>query len=62
MTYIGDPVSTGFTLSRVWKKKKSKSPSNGDHGNGAGAGGGVEDGVPMTQLIDQHSKTVEASA
>lgn len=73
---LGDPVATGFTLSKVWKKKKSKSPSipaNGDHHNGTGAAtgggaegdvGGAEGGLPMTQLItDQHSKsTVQASA
>ena len=63
---LGDPVTTGFTLSRVWKKKKSKSPStqspaNGAH-NGAGAtpaavGGGTEGGLPMAQLT-----TVQASA
>ena len=64
----GDPVNTGFTLSRVWKKKKSKSPAstagagaNGDHdgagATGAAAGGGAEGGVPMTHLT-----TVQASA
>ena len=64
-------MSTGFTLSKVWKKKKSKSPStpaDGDHhGTGAEGGAGVSGAVgghPMTQLItDQRSgATVQASA
>ena len=42
-------MTTGFTLSRVWKKKRSKAHSHGDVENG---GAGVE----SHQLSQQVSK------
>ena len=56
----GDPVSTGFTLSRVWKRMKSKPHSHSgddDHHNGVDHEGAAGEHPQTTQLVPSQQKT-----
>ena len=60
MCNIGDPVNTGFTLSKVWKKMKSKAQphANGDPESDEGVEANGDGGHQLTQLVSrQDSKS-----
>ena len=61
---VGDPVNTGFTLSKVWKKMKSKAQphANGDQEGDEGVGANGDGGHQLTQLVSrQDSKSADAT-